>query len=395
MLLFNTVSSTVSQNTITGSLGSQLAIGGGVIGLQITENFIQNGTTRGIRIGDFGGGATNSAVTANCNSISGNPTAGLEIDAAAGSYTGTLDATKNWWGSPTGPTIASNPGGTGDAIIDPNTQVVYNPFLTSGTDSSPGTAGFQCVCAPLPGGLVSWWRAEGNANDQTGSNNGAISGTVPFTAGKVGQAFDFGGAGCVSIPDNANLRPQTFTIDAFVKPVFAGRPVISGDVDTIFEKFTNPNGYILFVVQDPSAAVYAGSGGPKPQGTIGLQININGTIVGVFSTVTVPNDGQFHLIAGTYDGTTASLYLDGTLVGTLAASGTVMHSAGPAEIGCLDVRNARAAIDEVEFFTGALSQTQIQSISNAGSAGKCPAAVLNIGWRDSRFRKLFSRQRCD
>jgi hypothetical protein len=38
------------------------------------------------------------------------------------------DASRNWWGSPTGPTIASNPGGTGDRLDD---RVTFSPFLTA------------------------------------------------------------------------------------------------------------------------------------------------------------------------------------------------------------------------------------------------------------------------
>ena len=34
--------------------------------------------------------------------------------------------TWNWWGSATGPTIASNPGGTGEEIIDPDNLVALN-----------------------------------------------------------------------------------------------------------------------------------------------------------------------------------------------------------------------------------------------------------------------------
>jgi Cohesin domain/FlgD Ig-like domain/Dockerin type I domain len=41
----------------------------------------------------------------------------------------TIDARYNWWGSNSGPTIASNPGGTGQAITD---SVRYTPYLTSG-----------------------------------------------------------------------------------------------------------------------------------------------------------------------------------------------------------------------------------------------------------------------
>src|SRR6185503_5280479 len=67
-LLFNTINSTITQNNITGSAGSQLVVGGGDSGLTITQNFIENGATRGIRIGDFGGGSPNQTVTINRNS---------------------------------------------------------------------------------------------------------------------------------------------------------------------------------------------------------------------------------------------------------------------------------------------------------------------------------------
>ncbi len=56
------------------------------------------------------------------NNISGNVTWGAE-NSDAGS---TLDATNNWWGSPTGPKHATgNPGGTGDNVSD---NVLYNPW---------------------------------------------------------------------------------------------------------------------------------------------------------------------------------------------------------------------------------------------------------------------------
>ncbi len=44
----------------------------------------------------------------------------------------TVDARSSWWGSATGPTIASNPGGTGDAITGSNAAgVQYSPFATT------------------------------------------------------------------------------------------------------------------------------------------------------------------------------------------------------------------------------------------------------------------------
>jgi hypothetical protein len=135
---------TIYRNTITDSVASQIAVVGGVNGLSIMQNFIDNGASNGVRIlNDTTDGfvAGNQNITLTSNHIQGNPTAGLNL--AAGAYTGTLDATNNWWGSPTGPTTPRNPGGRGDAIIDPDGVVQFVPFLTNGADSQPNTPGFQ------------------------------------------------------------------------------------------------------------------------------------------------------------------------------------------------------------------------------------------------------------
>jgi hypothetical protein len=50
---------------------------------------------------------------------------------------GSLNAKSNWWGSSTGPTIGSNPGGTGESIIDPDNVVAYSPFLTTLSGCAP------------------------------------------------------------------------------------------------------------------------------------------------------------------------------------------------------------------------------------------------------------------
>ncbi|MGI8982308.1 MAG: Calx-beta domain-containing protein [Pirellulaceae bacterium] len=171
VLFFNTTNSTITRNTITGSVGSQVGVFDGSSGITITENFIENGQARGIRIADFGGGP-NSNITITNNSIENNAGNGLEV--GAGGYTGTLNAENNYWGSPTGPTTPENPGGTGDEIVAPAGQVDFSPFLVSGTDSQPGTPGFQPAAGTATGTTI-----QGTAGNDLleifagpGSNNG-------------------------------------------------------------------------------------------------------------------------------------------------------------------------------------------------------------------------------
>jgi hypothetical protein len=141
--VFALTSSTISGNNMHNSTGADTAdirFFGGVSGVSITCNSLTSGAGIGIRIDDECPGCPNSDITINNNNISGYPVAGLQVDTL--SYAGgpgSLDATNDWWGSSTGPTIVSNPGGTGEPIIDPDGVVKYSPFRTS-----------VSTCAPVP-----------------------------------------------------------------------------------------------------------------------------------------------------------------------------------------------------------------------------------------------------
>ena len=150
LLAFNVVTSSFTRNEVSNSNfngSANLRVFEGVSGLSVTENKLTGVATattfRGMRISNIGTGAPDATgVTFDCNSIEDHTGAGLEVD--AGGYAGSLDAENNWWDSATGPTIASNPGGTGEEIIDPETHVDFTPFRTTPVDGAPGTPGFQC-----------------------------------------------------------------------------------------------------------------------------------------------------------------------------------------------------------------------------------------------------------
>jgi hypothetical protein len=119
----------VSRNTITntqpGSWGEGEALQFWHISpttLNVTCNTITD-NFQGIY---FPGGAWSSdlsGVHINYNNIEGNTQFGLQADAG---NTATADAEHNWWGSDSGPTHSSNPGGTGDVVSD---LVDFDPWL--------------------------------------------------------------------------------------------------------------------------------------------------------------------------------------------------------------------------------------------------------------------------
>ena len=77
-------------------------------------------------------------------------------------------------------------------------------------------------CAPVPSGLIGWWKGEGNASDSAGANHGALMSGATFAVGIVGQAFSFDGVNDAvkfgDVLDDVFAGPdKRFTIDLWVK----------------------------------------------------------------------------------------------------------------------------------------------------------------------------------
>src|SRR5512140_595704 len=75
----------------------------------------------------------------------------------------------------------------------------------------------QCVLPPA--GQVAWWRAEGDATDTAGGNNGMLTNGATFAPGEVGQSFIFYGTNCyVEVPNSpALMLTNALTIEFWVK----------------------------------------------------------------------------------------------------------------------------------------------------------------------------------
>jgi hypothetical protein len=138
VVLFNTHTSTIHNNTITnctfvGSAAIRLFDNNSA--LSIMNNTLMTGAGHAIRLSDIlavnPAGAPSSNVVINKNNIGTTGSTnfagdGLLVD--PGSHVGTVNAQCNWWGSSTGPTASSNPGGTGEEVVgDAN----FKPWWTT------------------------------------------------------------------------------------------------------------------------------------------------------------------------------------------------------------------------------------------------------------------------
>jgi hypothetical protein len=231
--LANVTSSSITTNNIHNSNDAATAdirIFGAVSGLSISCNRLADGAGRAIRIDDGFGIGANSNITINFNNISGYPVAGLEVDTAGYSGgPGSLDATNDWWGSSTGPTIASNPGGTGEPIIDPDGVVTYKPFLTNPSNCAPPppptpTSFVIGDRSAVVGRKVTFWGA------QWAKSNSLSGGSAPSSFKGYANAPSSNPPACggtwKSDPGNSSQPPDS--VASFIKVIVSSSITKSG-----------------------------------------------------------------------------------------------------------------------------------------------------------------------
>jgi len=200
--------------------------------------------------------------------------------------------------------------------------------------------------------LISWWRAETNANDSIGGNNGTTQGIVNYVAGRrAGSAFHTAG-GLITVPDSPSLHVSNLTVQAFVSALSPGA-----------------NKYILSKSASASSASYAFY--TSPSGGLAFYVTTdNGTAQSPTVSSSAIWDGFFHLVDGTYDGQKVRLYVDGQEVGSAtSASGQIQYGTGQ-DSGALlfgdfystpGTSNFVGSIDEIRIYNYALSAAEIDA----------------------------------
>jgi hypothetical protein len=211
---------------------------------------------------------------------------------------------------------------------------------------------------PAPSGLVSWWTANGTAADLLGQNNGTLNGTVTFAPAEVGLGFEFNSTSYLStnttgFPTGSNDRTMEMWVN--VKDFGTGQAHFAG-----YGNFgTNDQNYGLGALTDHQ--LFFTQWG---QSILGPALQA----------------GQWYHIAVTNVGDSATLYLNGTVVATGSLSintpaNTQLYVGripGPGGDGL----QKDEIVDEISVYNRALSASEIQSIYQAGSAGKTPPPVV-------------------
>ncbi len=190
--------------------------------------------------------------------------------------------------------------------------------------------------APEPSPLVSLWRAEGNARDTQGINDGTLNNNASFAAGETGQAFSFDGNNqCVTIPYSKTLATSNFTISVWVKPATQTGNNLAQDL--IFGQ----DGGMHLVVRTAVPALPVQIGFRTKGGYYDL--TSSGRVL----------PGQFSHVVGTWDGTALRLYINGVLDAHGAPGLALVDSGGAFYIGGFYIPGSGRAD---EFFNGLIDE---------------------------------------
>jgi 1,4-alpha-glucan branching enzyme len=202
--------------------------------------------------------------------------------------------------------------------------------------------------------LAYWTFDEGTgstAYDSSGNTNtgAVVLGGGNWTSGMINGALNFDGESTqVTVSNAASLNPvQTITIAAWVNASYWF------NTPRILEKGITDNQYGLFV---------NGSG------------QLEFLLAGITNLVTTPpSAGVWHHVAGTYDGSLISLYIDGQLAAQQSASGPLAITTDQIAIGDKPsggvLTSFAGIIDDVRIYGSALSAHQVAQVYCTDSVG--------------------------
>jgi hypothetical protein len=224
-----------------------------------------------------------------------------------------------------------------------NALLLFSIFLfLAGTGGIPGAAMAQT-------GLVAYYPFNGNANDESGNGNNGIVGNIPYNPvltedrfGAANSAYVFDGVDdFIHVLDNSSLDiTGGITLVAWIYPSEKKTQHI---VRKGPEANTSPYDLHLSQTGDVIFSLTLNGGSPEVR-KIGYDVN------------------RWTFVAGTYDGTSMKLYVDGVLANTLPTTGSITQNNSELLIGTrlnLPADTFKGKLDEIRIYNRALTNGEI------------------------------------
>ncbi len=173
---------TLSDNDIHDNAGNGLSMAGAVDSTTISGSTFKNNTGYGVKVSDDYTVGANSNISVQTSDIEANTLGGLLVD--VGTYTGTLDASQNWWGALSGPANATtNLSGTGNSVSD---GVTFKPwYIDSGLTTLSNAAPTIDTFTILGDGTVDQGTKTVAVTVAYGTDVTALTPTFTFTGSSV------------------------------------------------------------------------------------------------------------------------------------------------------------------------------------------------------------------
>lgn len=233
-------------------------------------------------------------------------------------------------------------------------------------------AGKGIVPSTLSNGLVSVYKAENNANDSFGINNGTAQGGLTYSTGKSGNAYDLNGTNSyVNVGDSFDLGTNSWTYSTWVYPTS-----LSFD-RTLFTKMSwnATTGAFDFLITGALLQFY-------------IQLSSTQSIYLRANSPSISGSVWTNIVAVVDRSDRIKMYVNGILVTNLSDLGNVNNStlssysavnyntSLPFRIGCSNGANSsnptdptrffQGKIDEVNIWNRALTPTEITELYNIG-----------------------------
>ncbi len=240
---------------------------------------------------------------------------------------------------------------------DANT-VKYATYIDKSKGATPN--------GEVTNGLIGWWRLNNNANSSAGSLNGTTNATAPGVGqnGQGANAFLFNGSSSyILVPFGSDkARPTaSYTITAWIR--VSSLPAAEQKILST----TESGGHELSV---------GGTSSTCSGGKISFTSWTGGSYKTLCSTAGSITTNTWTFVSGVYTGASENIYINGTLDATLAVSGAMTYSpadsvplcigAEPDTSGC-NGGNMNGLIDDVRFYSRALSASEITQLYNGGA----------------------------
>jgi hypothetical protein len=202
---------------------------------------------------------------------------------------------------------------------------------------------------PVTPTLAGWWKLDNDVKDSSGNgNNGTITGSPTYAAGKIGSALTLNGtADYVDCGAAASLDIlKAVTLSVWIKP--------ANFANSAYQTFVSKgdHAYCLHHTNGNVIEFYIYNTGWR---------SING------GPVTSTYNATWHHVAGTYDGSQLKLYVDGKMAGSTLWTGTIDTATHSVSIGRNSEQSGRlfnGAIDDVRIYRGALPTSEIVKLAN-------------------------------